>query len=847
MSVVPNSLTLFVLDISAPMRSPRLVQEKVSTPTNGVQLQQRTTTDLQWVCDFVAARIAEIILRGLKTTKVAIITYGSPRTNNVVNDGGIRDEYEGIDEIFPPALPTLDTLDLVRSLRAVDPNSKTPPGDPLSALVDAIQLSNSPQRGGIKDSQKNTWRRTIYLVTDGRSRFSWDGADAIKDKILDENLQLRVLGVDFDDPEIGFKEEHKDELKRANEQFWHDFLSEIPTARIATAIDAVEQANLPTVQITRPAPLKMSLSFGDPADAARHESIHIPVAMYKITDVQRPMTQSKISKLACESDAASRERELAARKKEKIRPSSTPTMAKDHDGEGAEPAPVPSYKAEVKREYFLLDEISGVERGRGGPKPLPQEAERSFTRAWKLGASLVPVEEEAFGQMDTRKGLEVLHFTRASTYRREYNLEQIWYVFADQYQVKAQIQLSSLVRGLAELDLIAIVRVVRKDKSEPELGVLWPCIEQTFDCFYYSRVPFREDVRRFIFPPLDRIITKEGNELFEGPSIPTAEEQEMVDAFVDAMDLMDVTTTDDGAGEAEAEASSWFSILDSFNPAIHMLKTAVRHRFVHPDSNELPGPHPELVKYFEPPKEVRRRSEEAVRRCRERFRIHYVPPKNNTERKKRLANEGPGADWARESKQESKRIKQDEKAQVVPPEPPAKRTATGGDDDSETEDEGDNADGAAVQEAYGAKEEPPSQTLALTQPSARIGTATPVEHFLRLVESEDDVTQVFVEMLDTITHLLQTRAYELVVACCCAAKRVAQEYEEAIRWNRYVRSLKIEARRQHSRFWNERMRGRLDVGLVTEEEDEARQSDVKVEDAREFIEEEDGDEDGDGA
>ncbi len=206
MSVESNTITLFVLDISSHMGESRTVEDRIVTETQAIERRTRTTTHLQWVCEFVSSRIAEIILRGLKTTRVGIITYGSPRTNNSIPDAM---DYKGIDEIFWPALPTLDTSTSfkasVQSIRTRKRRSQTL----CQPLRDAIQLSSETHKGGIKPSQKNTWKRTIYLVTDGRSSFSLDGEDAIREKLKDENITLRLLGVDFDDPESGFKFEGK--------------------------------------------------------------------------------------------------------------------------------------------------------------------------------------------------------------------------------------------------------------------------------------------------------------------------------------------------------------------------------------------------------------------------------------------------------------------------------------------------------------------------------------------------------------------------------------------------------------------------------------------------------------
>ncbi|KAJ9475782.1 ATP-dependent DNA helicase II subunit 2 [Pseudozyma hubeiensis] len=809
MSVESNTVTLFILDISSRMGETRQVQDRIVTETQSVQRRSRSTTHLQWVCEFVSARIAEVILRGLKTTRVGIITYGSPRTNNSIPDS--PDDYQGIDEIFWPALPTLDTLDLVQSLRAVHPDQKAPLADPLAALVDAIQLSSDPEKGGIKGSQKNTWKRTVYLVTDGQSQFGFDGAEAISNKLQDENIALRLLGVDFDDPESGLKLEGKDKVKQRNERFWRDFLAQIPNAGFATATSAIAQSAMPNVQVTRPAPSKTILAFGDPQDLSSHGSFQIPIALYKMTDPARPMTQSKISKLARESAEATQERQREQSRRDHLNPTSTPVaLVKDELPESSV-----VYRADLKREYFLLDQLAALSNPNAQPEPLPPDSDASFTRAWKLGASLIPVPEDAFGQMDTHKSMEILHFFNASAYRREYNMDHIWYVFADHAQIKAQLQISTLVRAMVELDVLAVVRLVRKDGAEPELGVLKPKVEEHNEYFFYSKAPFREDLRRFPFPPLDRIITTDGQELRQGPTIPDDADQQAMDAFVDSLDL----------------PGDWYDVLESYNPAVHGLKTAVRQRFIHPEGKEIPGPHPELVKYLEAPSEVRSAAIEAAQACRERFKIAYVPPKGNADRKKRTLNamqddeRDRNRSAAAEDGGEARKAARFEAAPAASVE--RKKIVLDQDSDA-TEDEDDSVGAAATTKA-----EQVSQPASRAAKQSLLRLSDPVKHLHELVE-KDDVTSAINSLEATLYHLVAENKYDLAAESMQAGKKVAQEYEEAINWNLFVRSFKKMLLKEHREFWDGKIKGKLEYGLVTEDEDEARQSDVTVEDAREF-------------
>jgi hypothetical protein len=69
--------------------------------------------------------------------------------------------------------------------------------------------------------------------------------------------------------------------------------------------------------------------------------------------------------------------------------------------------------------------------------------------------------------------------------------------------------------------------------------------------------------------------------------------------------------------------SPWFDTRISYNPAIHRMKQALFHSAVTQDlvADPLPQPHDELTKYFEPPKTVLKRAEEAIDNCRTSFAI----------------------------------------------------------------------------------------------------------------------------------------------------------------------------------------------------------------------------------
>jgi ATP-dependent DNA helicase 2 subunit 2 len=58
-------------------------------------------------------------------------------------------------------------------------------------------------------------------------------------------------------------------------------------------------------------------------------------------------------------------------------------------------------------------------------------------------------------------------------------------------------------------------------------------------------MPFADDVRKYTFPSLDTLLNKEGSEVKVHPYLPTDEQLDAMDRFVDAMDLMDTGEKDE--------------------------------------------------------------------------------------------------------------------------------------------------------------------------------------------------------------------------------------------------------------------------------------------------------------
>jgi ATP-dependent DNA helicase 2 subunit 2 len=83
----------------------------------------------------------------------------------------------------------------------------------LSALAVAIQMIDSATSN--KAGKPLKYTRRVIIVTDGRGQMDTSDLEQIAMKINDSDAPIEVLllGVDFDDPDYGYKEEDKDTHK----------------------------------------------------------------------------------------------------------------------------------------------------------------------------------------------------------------------------------------------------------------------------------------------------------------------------------------------------------------------------------------------------------------------------------------------------------------------------------------------------------------------------------------------------------------------------------------------------------------------------------------------------------
>lgn len=317
-------------------------------------------------------------------------------------------------------------------------------------------------------------------------------------------------------------------------------------------------------------------------------------------------------------------------------------------------------------------------------------------------------------------------------YRREYHIGETYYVVAHPKSARAQIELSSFVQAVAHKNVLVLCRFVPRAHAEPRLCMLAPLIEEALDAFYMVRVPFCDDVHRFAFPPLDRLPVKGGGFITKHATIPDSAQQASMDAFVDAMDLMDM--------DEDGDAEGWYAPTLSLNPAIHGIRHALKWRFLRPDAPLPPRPAA-LERFLTTPTATEQRARAPRDAAAAAFAVHLPAPS-------RAPTRAPAA-------------------------PPSKPPP---DDSDETPDE----------DAFVDVEEAPSH-VAVGPHRIRLGSAA--ADFAELIRTSDAISEACVAMQTVLFRLLEEDTSpdaSRITSALHAFRSCAAEYDEALLFNEFV-------------------------------------------------------------
>jgi len=556
--------TVYIVDVGASM---------------GKQNHDRYVTDLDWALEYIWDKITTTVATDRKTALVGVVGLNTDGTRNELED---EDAYKHI-TVFQDLKQTL--MPDLRQLKSNLKPSKTDSADAISALVVAIQMITTHCR-------QLQYLRRIVLVTNGLGPMDTSDVDNIIQKVKDDNMELIILGVDFDDQEYGFQETDKSSRKATNEKALTE-LAEGCNGACGTLVQAIDELSTPRIKTVRPInSYKGNLTLGNPEDY--DTAMAIDIERYPKVMVAKPPTASSF---VIRSDMAPGE---------STQPSSLPDEGANGDG-----------LAGVKnaRTYQVPDESAP-----GGKRDVEAE---SLAKGYAYGSTAVYISESDRNvtTYETKPGMDIIGFVDGNKYERYLDMTRSNIIVAQRTNDKAALALSSFIHALYELESYAVARLVTKENKAPQILLLAPSIEPDIECLYDVELPFAEDVRSYRFPHLDRVITVSGKELKNHRNLPS---DALVDAMSSYVDSMDLSTL----GEDNAE---YAPIDDTFSPILHRVNQVIRHRAIYA-GHDLPPIPDILTKYSHPPSSLNASSKPSLDAILAAADIKRVDPKQRGRR-----------------------------------------------------------------------------------------------------------------------------------------------------------------------------------------------------------------------
>ncbi|KAI3336693.1 Ku70/Ku80 N-terminal alpha/beta domain-containing protein [Xylariaceae sp. AK1471] len=552
----------------------------------------RIESDLDWSMHYIWDKISTTVAASRKTWNVGVIGVRTDET-----DHPLEGQVEGYDNISVLQELGPMTMKGLAALRDRVKTSDTQTGDCISAIVLAIEMIE-------KLTKKLKYNRKIILVTDGEAPIDNSDINDISEKIKRTNIQLTVLGVDFDDAEFGFKEEDKSSIKEQNEEILRDLVEKCD-GLYGTIAEAIAELDTPRIKSVKPYKTYDGLlTLGDPN--VHEDAMGISVERYFKT---HKATVPPASRVVMKTEA-------------KDDPSGVAETADGDEMQGVEPTP--NFSAVKDARTYKVNDPDAP----GGKRDVDRD---ELAKGYEYGRTAVHISESDYNitKIETTKSFSIVGFIYQEKYEPFLNMGETCMTIAQKSNDAATLKLSSLIHSLHELESYAVARIVTKDGKDPALILLAPHIEPDFECLYDVPLPFAEDVRNYPFPPLGKVITVQGNTITENHrNLPSQELTDAMDDYVDTMDISSWEKDDEGNRTMEYAA-----VEDLFSPPLHRINQVIRHRAIYP-SQPVPPVPAILLKYANPPEDLVERAKSDLEDLIDKASVKKVPPKAKGKRDK---------------------------------------------------------------------------------------------------------------------------------------------------------------------------------------------------------------------
>ena len=452
--------------------------------------------------------------------EAALILFGTEGTDNSLNQGFGAGNYENITLSREMNVIDMEMLKFVNN----DVVPGTANGDFIDALVVALDHLNT-KCSGRKMDQK------VVLFSDLQHEFNADKLDSIIGGMKGNSVNLIFVGPDINsDDSEGSRNQGPTSKPLSKQQMlgvrcMDHILEEVDGDGIS--IDDV----LPMLSYFELRRKKQVTTYRGTIDIG--SNLKINTWSYVKVKEERPASWKKLSALA--ENAANRD-----------------TLAVD-----------------IQRTYHLNDaDRTDVEI-------------ENVAKAYRYGKTIVPMtaEDQKSMKLQTTKSCKVLGFTSCENVPRNLYTRDVCHILTPQPgDQHAAVAFSSLCHALAEKKMVAIVRYVARGNTDPKLGFLSPHIKSQYDSLIFIALPYREDLRSYLFSSLEN--TKTQNQS-------TEQHDSAVDALIDNMGLVEKVTKEEDSEKEQAD--ELYKPSELLNPVNQRQCQCIQSRALYNLEGELPN------------------------------------------------------------------------------------------------------------------------------------------------------------------------------------------------------------------------------------------------------------------
>ncbi|XP_024618990.1 X-ray repair cross-complementing protein 5 isoform X3 [Neophocaena asiaeorientalis asiaeorientalis] len=413
-------------------------------------------------------------------------------------------------------------------------------------------------------------------------------------------------------------------------------------------------------------------------------------------------------------------------------------------------------------------------------------------QGFRYGSDIIPfskVDEEQMKYKSEGKCFSVLGFCTSSQVHMKYFMgNQVLKVFATKDDEAAAVALSSLIHALDELDMVAIVRYAYDRRANPQVGVAFPYIRDTYECLVYVQLPFMEDLRQYMFSSLKN----------NRKCTPTEAQLSAVDALIDSMSLVK-------KDEEEGTIEDLFPTSKIPNPQFQRLFQCLLHRALHPQE-PLPPIQQHILNMLDPPTEVTAKCQVPVSKIKTLFPLTEVLKKKDQVTAQDIFPDKKKASGEWERCQVIKLNSCHEEGPI------SKKLKT----------EGDEAHFSISSLAEGSV--------------TRVGSVNPAENFRVLVRQKktsfEEASHQLINHIEQFLDTNETLYFMKSMDCIRVFREEAIQFSEEQHFNSFLKALreKVEVK-QLNHFWEIVIQD--GITLITK--DEASGSSVTAEEAKKFL------------